>query len=145
MSTDTPILFTFETPHTERDQLEIIKLIERLERAERGLAEARDEIKTTEDNAHGFKLCFPYASIGNMKPALFKGGSYYYYVPEGELDTLRAEVEAQKNAVQRNWNRYEREESEHTKCRARVAELEADIRALGKHIPVNPPSHAITD
>jgi hypothetical protein len=37
--------------------------------------------------------------------------------------TLRAEVEAQKNAVQRNWNRYEREESEHAKCRARVAEL----------------------
>lgn len=35
----TPIQFTFETAHTERDQLELSKLIQRLETAERELAE----------------------------------------------------------------------------------------------------------
>jgi hypothetical protein len=43
MITDTPIMFTFETPHTERDQREIVKLVQRLVTAERELAEAKKQ------------------------------------------------------------------------------------------------------
>lgn len=56
------------------------------------LAALTEHAKGLEEKAHGFKLCFPYETIGNMNPALFKDGSYHYYVPEAERDQLRARV-----------------------------------------------------
>lgn len=58
-----------------------------------------EHAKGLEEKAHGFKLCFPYETIGNMNPALFKDGGYHYYVPEADLTALRAVADEMEAAL----------------------------------------------
>lgn len=63
------------------------------------IAALTEHAKGLEEKAHGFKLCFPYETIGNMNPALFKDGGYHYYVPEAELTALRAVADEMEAAL----------------------------------------------
>lgn len=92
------------------------------------LAALTEHAKGLEEKAHGFKLCFPYETIGNMNPALFKDGSYHYYVPEAERDQLRAEVERLQKAGT-SWEAIElRAEVEHLKKEVQENQLQFPCR-----------------
>jgi hypothetical protein len=58
------------------------KAVAHARKLEKKLELAMAKLEDIDRKAHGFRLCFPYESIGDRaKIALFKNGSYYYYVP----------------------------------------------------------------